>query len=290
MNSKDKLLLDQKVKKKPTVVATKLKAPTLISRRPTFNAKPDPEKLEIREKVDKLLKTAVTRKPKETVPKTTKNEKPTTKLTTTNTTVAGRVSAYDFDNMRPQTTTNAGLKQAREKISETRDNERRLAEINSHFGNTEEFDSGKINKRWSEVSHYPQEFTINNHRATTHGVLPRGKVEGVNPNSEDNNMPSKQERVRGHVRNTSISKLPAREPLTVTTNYETAKLQDITNLKKNGRINVQSIYENSNMSYNHMENLADEVVSADYPKARNLPAKKNLNTLEAKTAKLKVQI
>ncbi len=81
MNSKDKLLLDQKAKKKPTVVTTKLKAPTLISRRPTFNTKPDPEKLEIKEKVDKLLKNAVTRKPTTgTIPKTTKIEKPTTKL------------------------------------------------------------------------------------------------------------------------------------------------------------------------------------------------------------------
>ena len=202
-------LLEQKKKKKTSVVVNKPIPSTSSIRKTTFVSKNELEKAEKSEKVDKVQKPTV--KPKvEIPPKTSKLDK-TIKTASINQ-LPNKPQMHGFDNMRPLTAmSNVALKQ-------TKDNERILGEIEMRFIADEDFDGSRNRKRWSDLPTYPKK-----------------AIEGANPNSEDNNLvnqANKLDRQRPHhVRNGSnLSKSQNKDPHPNTGIYEN-KLQDVTSLK-----------------------------------------------------------
>lgn len=211
MISKVSSLLEQKKKKKTSVIVTNTKPiPSTSSiRRTTFvSSKNELDKVDKVEKVEKLDKISKpTSKPKVEIPPKS------SKLDKTIKTASINPLPNRPEYSRPVTATNVALKQ-------TKENERILCEIDSLIG----FDDldAKMRKRWSDLPTYPQN--------------QKKILEGANPNSEDNNLinqTNKLERQRPHhVRNGSnLSKSQNKEPpVSSNTIYEN-KLQDVTNLR-----------------------------------------------------------
>jgi len=283
MNAKDYLGLDPKKKKKLTIVPTK-QNPPITNRRTTYAPRIEVEKVEKLEKVEKILKATVRKTKIETIPKSTKNDRSSKIGTNSNVSIKPQIQTHDFETVRPSTTTNLALKQ-------TRENQRILAEIDAHFTSNEEFDYVRQPKRHSDLCYYPQEPSL--HKVNSH-AFPRRRDEGVNPNSEDNNLPNKADKIKGHFRNPSIlQKFPTREVHTATLVQESAKLSDITNFKKiGGKTSVQSHYENlpsnpSSSSYSYLENTIEDPHPVEQPRLRSALLKKNNHT-EGFTSKVKV--
>ena len=264
MNTKDSL------RKKKVIVGLTKPIPTNITvKRPTHIPKSEMDKLEKQEKAEKLSK--LSRKPKvEVPPKALKVDKNPRLSSNPNHVVPNKPQAYEFDPMsRPQTTTNAGLKEAR-------DNVKVLAEINNRFGFNEDFD--KNHTRWSDFACHPQDATVMNIQKPNQYVAPRRRDETSNPNFEDNNLPNQADKIKRHLRNVSIQqKIQGRDSHVPTTTQETLRLQDVTNLVRKTKFNPQThhthvVSNTSNASYiQHVDSIMEEASLADNCKPKNVP-------------------
>lgn len=257
------ITLDNKRKKKLTVLPTKPNPPTIIARRTTFApSKPEPEKIEKIEKLDNKVKKPILKPKVDINPRPLKTDK-STKLVTNNI-VTSKIQPADFDSLRPLSTTNAALKQ-------TRENQKILAEMESQFSVMEDLDSGRNLKRYSDLVYYPQD--IKNY------IAARKKEENINPNFEDNNLANQVDQAKRHLRNVSNLQRHQGRIANIATGPESAKLQDITNLRRVGKTSAQPLHDHtissaSNTSYSQSENLLDEYNYIEQQKPRNLPKRR----------------